>query len=157
MRVAPLGVVLLLAQPALAGKQEKLPGTWKLSSFLLEDVATKERKPVYGEHPKGFLVLTPDRRLISVVTGEGRTAPRTDADQAAAFRSMLAYAGRYRIEGDKFITEVDVAWDEAWIGAEQVRFYRLEGDKLYIETAPQLSIGFDGRMARGIVTWERER
>src|SRR3712207_2382595 len=108
--------VLPLAQPTFAGDHEGLLGTWRLVSFVIEDAGAKTGwRPIYGEHPKGYLVLMADGRLISVVTGEGRTAPRTDEDRAAAFRSMLAYAGRYRVAGDRFITEVDVAWDAAWI------------------------------------------
>jgi hypothetical protein len=62
--------------------------------------------------------------------------PQTKDEQSAAFRSMIAYTGRYRVEKDKFITTVDLAWNEAWVGTEQVRFWRVDGDKLGIITAP---------------------
>lgn len=67
---------------------------------------------------------------------------------------MLAYSGLYRIEGDRFVTEVDVAWDRDWVGSRQIRFWRIEGDLLSIETAPQLASA-DGRTGRGIVVWRR--
>jgi len=38
---------------------------------------------------------------------------------------MIAYTGKYRLEGNKFITTVDAAWNEEWVGAEQIRFWRL--------------------------------
>lgn len=131
-----------------------LIGTWELRSFVLEDAATGERREVFGRHPKGFLVLTPEGRLISVVTAEHLPWPRSDADRALAYASMLAYSGLYRIEGDRFVTEVDVAWDHDWIGTRQIRYWRLDGDLLSIETAPQLPSG-DGRTGRGIVSWQR--
>jgi hypothetical protein len=31
---------------------------------------------------------------------------------------------------------VDIAWDESWIGNEQVRSFRIDGDRLHIEAAP---------------------
>jgi hypothetical protein len=133
----------------------ELIGTWELRSFLLEDAATGERRAVLGERPSGFLVLTPEGRLISVVTAEHLPSPRSDADRARAFASMLAYSGLYRIEGDRFVAEVDVAWDQDWIGTRQIRFWRIDGDILSIETAPQLASGGDGRAGRGIVTWRR--
>ena len=136
--------------------KDKLIGTWKLVSCVMEDVETKEQKLVWGEHPNGYIVLTPSGRWIVVQTAEGRKVPQTDADRTAAFRSMLAYSGRYRTEGDKIIIKVDIAWDESWNGTEQVRFYRIEGDRLHIEAAPQPYANFGGRVMRGILIWARE-
>ena len=50
---------------------------------------------------------------------EGREAPKTDADRAVAFKTMVSYTGIYRIEGDHWITKVDVSWNESWVGTEQ--------------------------------------
>jgi hypothetical protein len=122
----------------------------------MEDVETKEQKLVWGQHPNGYIVLTPSGRWIVVQTAEGRKVPETDADRTAAFRSMLAYSGRYHIEGDKIIIKVDIAWDESWNGTEQVRFYRIEGDRLHIEAAPQPYANFGGKVMRGILIWARE-
>jgi Lipocalin-like domain len=136
--------------------KDKLIGTWKIVSAVMEDVETKEQKLLWGEHPNGYIVLTPSGRWIVVQTAEGRKAPETDADRSAAFRSMLAYSGRYHIEGDKIIIKVDIAWDESWNGTEQVRFYRIEGDRLHIEAAPQPYANFGGKVMRGILIWARE-
>jgi len=141
---------------ASGADDNKLVGTWKLISCVMEDVETGERKHVWGEHPNGYLVLTPAGRWIVVQTAQGRKVPQTDEDRTAAFRSMLAYSGRYRTDGHKIVITVDVAWDEGWSGTEQVRFYRLEGDKLHIEAAPQPYANFGGSVMRGILTWERE-
>jgi hypothetical protein len=59
----------------------------------MEDIETKEQTPVWGQHPNGYLVLTP-RRWIVVQTAQGREAPQSSDDHAAAFRSMLACSGR---------------------------------------------------------------
>ena len=32
----------------------------------------------------------------------------------------------YRLEGDKWVTKVDVSWNPAWNGTDQVRFYKLD-------------------------------
>jgi len=136
--------------------KDKLSGTWKLTSCIMEDVETKEQKPVWGGHPNGYLVLTPSGRWIVVQTAEGRKVPQTDEDRTAAFRSMLAYSGKYHTEGDKIVIKVDIAWDESWNGTEQVRFYKIEGEQLHIEAAPQPYANFGGKVMRGILIWARE-
>lgn len=95
-----------------------LVGSWRLVSCVLEDVATGERKNAWGEHPNGYLVLTPSGRWIVVQTAEGRKVPQTDEDRTAAFCSLLAYCGRYRTNGREIVITVDVAWDESWVGTE---------------------------------------
>jgi Lipocalin-like domain len=135
---------------------EKLVGTWRLVSCFMEDVETKERKAVWGERPNGYIILTPQRRWIVVQTSENRKAPLTDEDRAAAFRSMLAYSGKYRTEGNKIIIKVDIAWDESWNGTEQIRYYKIDGDQLRIEAAPQPYAHFGGRVLRGILIWQRD-
>lgn len=141
----------------MGDKAGAIVGTWTLVSGLIEDVETGERTAPWGERPNGCLVATPDGRWIVLQTGEGRSPPQSDADHTAAFRSMLAYAGRYRSEGDRVIVDVDMAWDESWNGTEQVRYYRIEGDRLYIESEPQRVATFGGRNIRGILVWTRER
>jgi Lipocalin-like domain len=68
---------------------------------------------------------------------------------------MLAYAGRYRADGNTIVISVDVAWDESRIRSEQVRHYQLDGDRLHIEAAPQAYANFGGRILRGLLVWRR--
>lgn len=102
-------------------------------------------------------MLTSTGRWIAIQTAEGRLPPRTEEDRAAAFRSMLAYSGFYRAEGQEIVIDVDIAWDESWIGTEQVRTFRIDGDTLHIEAAPQAYANFGGRVMRGMLVWQRER
>jgi Lipocalin-like domain len=62
----------------------------------------------------------------------------------------------YRIEGEKFITNVDVAWNPAWVGTEQVRFWRLQDGKLHITSAPIPNPNKPGNTMIGTLIWERE-
>jgi hypothetical protein len=70
---------------------------------------------------------------------------------------MLAYTGKYRLEGDEFITTVDASWNESWNGTEQSRRFKIEGDKLFIESAPAPSILFPGEVDFRRIVWGRER
>ena len=66
---------------------------------------------------------------------------------------MISYSGRYRVEDGKVITKVEVAWNEAWVGGEQVRFLRFEGDDLlFIESPPMPHPNVDDKVVRVIVT-----
>jgi hypothetical protein len=151
----PLAALCFLSLSAAADEHDKLTGNWRLVSFYTEDVQTKERVNAYGEHPKGHVAITSDR-VFAFVTADGRKAPQTPEEQAAAFRSMISYTGKYRLEGDKLITTVDLAWNESWVGTEQMRFWRLDGDKLSITTAPIPNPNKSGGMMVGTLVWERE-
>ncbi|HVS74841.1 MAG TPA: lipocalin-like domain-containing protein, partial [Candidatus Acidoferrales bacterium] len=64
-----------------------------------------------------------------------------------------AYSGIYRLEEDRWITKVDTAWNEALIGTEQVRLYRLEGDTLTVTTPWGPFVNFGGRVVQATLTW----
>ncbi len=68
---------------------------------------------------------------------------------------MLAYSGPYRIEGDKFVTSVDVAWHPSWVGTEQVRHIRFVDDTLEITTPQQTMPLYGKRQGRGVLMWRR--
>jgi hypothetical protein len=159
MRSLLLCVLLLLTSPLhAADTASKIVGTWKLVSVEYEDAQTKERTPVLGQHPRGYQIATPEGRWIALVTADGRPVPKTDEERAKALRTMIAYSGRYRVEGDKVITKVEVAWNEAWVGGEQVRFLRFEGDDvLHIESPPMPHPNVNDRTVRVIVTWARDK
>ena len=156
-----LGLALLLAAvPARAddaSDREKIVGTWKLVSVVYEDQESKARTPVLGQHPKGYQIATPEGRWLALVTADGRKVPQTDEERAQALRTMISYSGRYRVEGGKVITKVEVAWNEAWVGGEQVRFIRFEGDLLHIESPPMPHPNRNNEVVRVIVIWEREK
>jgi hypothetical protein len=86
---------------------------------------------------------------------DGRTPPKTDEERAAAFLSMLAYTGIYRVEGDKWITKVDASWHPALKDADQVRSFKLEGDRLSVVSMWQPHPFVSEKTARGILSWER--
>ena len=129
-RPAFLVVALTTAGPAHAEEPQSLLGTWQLVSFEMVSPTTHERASVRGEHPSGFTIFTPDGRMSVLITNEGRKAPSSDQDRADLFQSMVAYTGTYRVEGNKWITKVDVAANPALLGTEQARSFRLDGDTL---------------------------
>jgi len=151
-------LLLLFCGAAHAADKDRIVGTWKLVAVAYEDAKTGERTSVLGEHPRGYQIATPQGRWLALVTADGRPVPKTDEDRAKALRSMIAYSGRYRVEDNKVITKVEVAWNEAWVGGEQVRFLRFEGDDvLNIESPPMPHPNVNDKMVKVIVTWARDK
>jgi hypothetical protein len=136
--------------------RRQIVGVWRLVSVNYEDATSKERTPIYGEHPKGIQIATPDGRWLALMTAEGRTVPKTDADRARALTTMIAYTGRYSVEDGNVITKVEAAWNEGWVGAEQVRAIRFEGGRLCLQSPPMPHPNIDGKTVRVIVVWGRE-
>jgi hypothetical protein len=159
MRAIVFGVLLLagLTSSAPADEKQQIVGTWKLVSVMYEDQETKALTPVLGNNPRGSQIATPDGRWLALVTAENRPVPKSDEERAQALRTMISYSGRYRVEGNKVTTKVEIAWNEAWVGGEQVRFVRFEGDKLFIESPPMPHPNVGGKVVRVIVVWEREK
>src|SRR5215471_13999592 len=82
------------------------------------------------------LLLTADGYWSIIITRPDRSAAKTPDNKGALLDSMIAYSGRYTINGDKITTRVDVSWNEVFSGAlqNQTRFFNVEGDKLTIRT-----------------------
>jgi hypothetical protein len=149
-------VLLAISGALFAAEADGLIGTWKLISW---QVIVKNRAPrnVFGEHPKGFLILTREGHGIVVTTAENCQAGMGDSDRAALHKSMLAYSGKYRIEGNDFIMLVEVSWNEDWNGTEQRRHFRIEDGRLIFESAPALSIVGPGKTDFRRIVWERDK
>jgi hypothetical protein len=161
MRRLTVALVALLATSIAvraddAVLRKQIVGTWKLVSVYYEDQTTKERAPIYGEHPRGIQIATKEGRWLALVTAENRIVPKTDEERAQALKTMIAYTGRYRVEDGKVITKVEAAWNEAWVGGEQTRSIRFDGDELYIESPPMPHPNINNKVVRVIVEWRRE-
>ena len=149
---------LILVPPCFADDSEKILGIWRLVSYEAEFQATGEREPVLGKNPTGYIIFTREGRAFFILTGEGRKAPNTDQDRADLLKSMFAYTGMYRLEGDKWITKVDVSWNPAWVGTEQVRFFKFDGDRLQVISMWVKSVTRPEKgMGRAIITCERAK
>jgi hypothetical protein len=154
MRALP-AILFAISSPAFAADSDGLIGNWKLISWQVM-VENQPPQNVFGQNPKGYLILTREGRSIVVTTADNRKGGMGDAERAALHKSMLAYTGKYRI-GSDFITVVDVSWNEDWNGTEQRRHFSIEGDKLLIESAPAPSIVFPGKTDFRRIVWEREK
>jgi hypothetical protein len=140
----------------MANKSSPLVGTWKLLSWDLEFQDTGKRERYAGDNPKGYFMFGPEGRALALVTGSGRVSGQTAEQQAALFKSMLSYAGSYRVAGDELTISVDVSWNEAWNGTDQTRYFKIDGNRMEIVSAWQPHPTLPGGpMIRGLLSWER--
>ena len=131
---------------------EDLFGTWTLLTHRFVATASGEFKEMFGAAPKGCLILTPDHRMMALITADNRIPGE---DEAALFKSMLCYAGPFRIEGDQLVTTVEVAWHPAWVGSEQSRAFELQNGILSLKTPVTQHPLFPGQEACGVLTWRK--
>ena len=79
----------------------------------------------------------------------------TRAPFRASGGTERAYTGTYRLEGNRWITKVDGAWNVEWVGTEQERLFELKGNTLSVTTPWILLSQYGNRRTRGFVTFER--
>jgi hypothetical protein len=153
-----LVLIVIAVQPSFADDSAKVHGIWKLVAYEVEIQATGQKEPVMGQNPTGYAIFTPEGRVWFVITGEGRKPAKTIEDRAELLNTLVAYTGMYRVEGDKWITKVDVAWNPEWVGTEQTRPFKVEGARLQVLTPWRVMPNWPGKgMTRSIVTFERAK
>jgi Lipocalin-like domain len=158
--------VLALPRPASAQRdqassiQQQILGTWKLLSYVREEIPSGAKSDVMGAHPSGYINYGRDGRMIVIIVGSDRKKPVgpvvTPEEAEALIRSMLAYAGTYTVDSDaKTVTHhIDVSWDQSRTGESHVRTYKLDGDRLTLTTQPSNDPATGKKTVRTLI-WER--
>jgi hypothetical protein len=129
---------------------------WQLASCHVVAQETGDRLDILGANPFGRVVFDPNGRMLVLITPSGGSPAQSTSEIAARFKSIVAYTGHWTIERDKFVTNVDGAWDPSWVGTEQVRYYAFDGQTLSLRTAPIDHPSFPGPEGLGYVDWQRE-
>jgi hypothetical protein len=147
--------------PASASAQDvakQLVGTWKLTSWVVQIIGGESIEP-YGPNPNGRIVMTPEGHWSVIVTAANRKAGTTPEEKAALMDTMLAYFGKYAIEGDQIMVDVEMSSNEIYVGSlqQQTRFFTLKDDKLVIRTPEIVSAVKPGQKVVGVLGWERQR
>ena len=140
-------------------RRELLLGSWRMTSWMTRDVSTGERQPALGQEPHGIVIYTPERVIFFILRNNRnrpQRLPPSDEEKIALFDSMFAYSGSYTIESDRVVHHVDMTWNEAWSGTEQVRFCKVDEHTLTY-TSPPTQNPFDGREIIHEVTYVREK
>jgi hypothetical protein len=129
-------------------------------SYVRADTTTGAKSDVMGPRPTGYINYGRDGRMIVIIVGSDRKKPvgpvATEEEAQALIRSMLAYAGTYKVDSmAKTVThDVDISWDQSRTGESHVRTYELDGDRLTLATEPSNDPATGKKTVRTLV-WER--
>ncbi len=135
---------------------DKLVGTWKLVSASSTTSAGERSESPYGPNPAGFLTYTGDGRVTALISYGGRKALSfgggTPEEQAEAFQTFLAYAGRYSFDGDKVTHHIEISSIQNYVGKDLVRSVRFQGDQIVLVTPPT---PVNGKVQNVELIWQR--
>ena len=121
-------------------------GTWRLISWENRDAGGQLGYPL-GPDALGYITYSADGYIFAQIMAAGRATLATqnpfggaDAEAAAAARSHMSYCGKYEVrtggENDEVVHRVAISDFPNWVGGEQLRFYKFEGEKLILSAPP---------------------
>jgi hypothetical protein len=136
---------------------DALIGSWRLDSFELQSTSGEISHP-YGRELTGYLFYNDDGYMSAAFMNADRGCTGTGdgelsrAAEASDYDQFMAYTGRFEVIGDKITHAVEVSSLEAFIGSIQERWYKVDGTRLELLTAP-LVVGGDAPVGR--LVWSR--
>lgn len=136
--------------------RQDLIGTWELVSYKVEEKETGNFINAMGPAPRGRVVFTPDGWVAFNLEGSDRLAATSDDERAQLMKTLVAYIGRYRVEGNQWITSVQTAWAPEWVGTEQRRTVTVNGQYADVVTPwRKMPNWAAGRLSRSIIRFRR--
>jgi hypothetical protein len=138
---------------------DKLVGTWKLVSASSASLSGELGEAPFGPNPAGFLTYTKEGRVSALISFSGRKPltigakpPTLTEEQAEAFKTFFAYAGRYRLNGENVIHSIEISSIQNYVNKELVRNVRLQGNQIVLVTPPTM---MNGKTQTVELVWER--
>jgi hypothetical protein len=151
--------IAVLAAATPAGAQ--IEGRWKL--LAAEDLrpdGTVARYP-WGRNPVGSIVVEGGSCYVQIMSGDvpafKGTTPLNEQMAAMLLSSYIAYSGPCTVnaaEGSVTL-KVEAAWRPNYVGTEQKRFFRIEGNRMFFGPAPNSMPAEGGPLTRRL-TLERQ-
>jgi Lipocalin-like domain len=141
-----------------AKTNDRVAGTWKLVSASSTTSSGERTDTPYGVKPAGLLTYFGDGRVTSLISYGGRKplsiggGTRALEEQAEAFNTFLAYAGRFTFSGEKITHHVEISSIQNYVGKDLVRTIEFEGDRIKLITPPTL---VNGKIQTVELIWER--
>lgn len=137
---------------------DQLLGTWHLASWTNTHPDGSISHP-FGPAPTGYINYSADGFFfVHIARAHRAQTPSTDpfggtrAEDSAAMKSHLTYAGRFTFNGDHVLHHVTHASFQNWVGGDQRREVTLKGDHL---TLSAVGIMLDGASVTATLNWTR--
>jgi hypothetical protein len=137
--------------------RRKLIGSWDLVSYDLRTPDGKTTQPL-GPDPVGRIDYDSAghmsahlmKRGVPNFTSQNRNSATSD-EIVGAWRGYIGYFGTYTIDekAQAIIHHVQGGWFPNYVGTNQVRHYRFDGDRLILQA--------DSAIGHGTIVWKRSR
>ena len=133
----------------------RLIGSWRLVSYETTDAAGGKGKP-YGD-AVGRISYDAHGNMTGQVMRPDRSPADPGASPAdwarAAYLGYIAYFGTYDVaaDGQSVVHHVQGSLNPAWVGGDQVRQLRFDGERLILST----NTSKDGVAILHELTWEK--
>ena len=121
-----------------------LIGAWSLVFAHHINDETGDKTNYLGDEPQGYLIFQAGRSFAFLRLPPNQGAPA----------GFLAYSGPCKVTPETFITSIDMASRNDWVGTQQTRLYKLAGDELDVTTAPMR--GPSGALMHYRLMWKRK-
>ena len=138
---------------------ERFIGTWKLVSY--QNRSDDQVTYPLGKNPVGYIMYNDEGYMAVALMASNRRRfssmdimGGTTEEIVAAYGTYISYCGKYEVTEDRVIHHVEVSFYPNWIGEDQARFYKFEGDKLILSTPPMI---LGGKQQSGYLIWERTK
>jgi len=135
-----------------------LVGTWQMLDWFNLDETGQKHYPL-GENATGYISYSEDGFVFVHLMAADRVPfavndpfGGTVAEESAAIRSQITYAGPYTFKGDEVVHHVTHASHPNWVGSDQVRKVEFEGGKLVLSASGAV---FQGKLVTAYVIWQR--
>ena len=134
--------------------QHQLVGTWKLVSASSTTPSGERNETPYGPSPSGVLTYGADGRVSALISYGGRkpSALASVEEQAEAFKTFFAYAGRYTFSGEQIVHHVEISSIQNYVNKDLVRRAKFDGDRITLITPPTM---VNGKMQTVELIWQR--
>lgn len=139
-----------------AQTKDKLVGTWILVSASSITSKGERNETPYGVGPVGLLTYTADGKVTSLISYGGRkplSVGATAEQQAEAFNTFLAYAGRYKLSTDKVTHHIEISLIQNYVNKDLVRSVKFRDDQIVLTTPPTL---VNGKIQTVELIWQRQ-
>jgi len=134
---------------------DKLVGSWKLVSASSTTSTGERNQTPYGASPEGFLIYG-DGIVTALISYDGRKSLSigggTLEEQAEAFKTFLAYAGRYTFNGEQVTHHVEISSIQNYVDRDLVRYVKFQGDQIILVTPPTR---INGKLQTVELIWQR--
>jgi len=135
-----------------------IAGTWRLTSFTEENLATGAVSYPFGVAARAFVIYDVNGYVATIFSAGDRKPPvatqATEQEAIQLYRSMIAFAGRYELVGNRLIYRPEISWNEAWNGTTQERVFEVKGDRLEVKSVPAVS-ALTGARTVFSLAWQR--